>query len=486
MNRGFWRKLRIFPSIAATLIAAFTAYFVLIAGLALWFPGALRAVSILAIFVLIFAWWRARPGYGRSRGLPPGSLALAPLAPWVDDLYYQKQSARYGPIFKVSNFTQPMVCIVGFERAREALRSHDRFLEIPPLPFSRFIPGGFLRYMQPADHRTYGALFRSAFDSAVIEACEPFIADAIRDELFRMSECSARTPTVGVQPEPYLDRMLFAILARVFYGVLPETAAFTRLQSLYRVLDYRRGWRTSRRKVLQALDETTTILHEQTTQWSQLDRRGDKAPDCFLRQMIQTDPETARNRTALWNLIYILQTSWRDLAGLLQWNLKMLSDHPIWVDRLRESMASHGQQPDCAPDGLATRVVMETLRLEQSDYLMRQTTRELAIDGFVIPKRWLLRICVRESHRSSEAFAGAERFDPDRFLAPNHKKLSYAPFGASRIRCPGEHLSLSVGRIFVREMTRGFDWEVTRDGRVEYGGFHWKPSSKFRVRMTRR
>ena len=164
----------------------------------------------------------------------------------------------------------------------------------------------------------------------------------------------------------------------------------------------------------------------------------------------------------------------------------MLSDYPIWVKRLREDIASYGQQPEYAPDGLASRIVMETLRLEQSDYLMRQTTRAVAIDGFVIPERWLLRICVRETHRSSEAFADPERFNPDRFPGRDHTKLSYAPFGASRIRCPGEHLSLSVGRIFVSEIAHGFDWDVTQDGRLEYGGFHWKPSSKLRVRMTPR
>lgn len=89
------------------------------------------------------AGWRARPGYGRSRGLPPGSLALAPLDPWRDHLFYLKQAARYGPIFKMSNFIQPMVCVVGFKPALELLRTYDQFLGFQPLPFNRFIPRGF-------------------------------------------------------------------------------------------------------------------------------------------------------------------------------------------------------------------------------------------------------------------------------------------------------------------------------------------------------
>ena len=482
VNGGFWRKLRVFPATAAVFVAVLTAYFGLIACLALWFPAALRLVCIAVICAVIFARWRARSGYGRSRGLPPGSLALVPIAPWIDDLYYHKQAARYGPVFKSSPFIQPVVCVVGLKSARELLRSHDALLEIAPLPFTRFIPGGFLRYMQPADHYRYSSIIRSSLATAVVEECEPFIARAIRNELFRMSDDAASEWRTGIQPEPYLDRMLFTILTRVFFGVLPETVAFARMEALYGVIDYRHAWRTLPFRVIRALEDTTAILDEQMTQWSQLNRHDARAARCILQEMIHVHPETAQDRTALWNLIYLLQTSWRDLAGLLQWRLKMLSDHPVWVDRLREETASEHHQPGA----LATRIVLETLRLEQSDYLMRRATQEIRFNGFVIPRGWQLRICVRESHRSGDAFVEPERFNPDRFRVGDQPRHAYSPFGASRIHCPGEHLSLSVGQIFVSELALGFDWEVTQDGRLEYGGFHWKPSSKFRVHMTPR
>jgi hypothetical protein len=61
----------------------------------------------------------------------------------------------------------------------------------------------------------------------------------------------------------------------------------------------------------------TAILQEQMTKWLQLERRGEKASDCFLRKMIQTYPETARDRTALWNPIYMLQAHLR-----INWSTK--------------------------------------------------------------------------------------------------------------------------------------------------------------------
>jgi cytochrome P450 len=181
-----------------------------------------------------------------------------------------------------------------------------------------------------------------------------------------------------------------------------------------------------------------------------------------------------------------MQTSWRDVSGLIQWILKMLSDHPVWVARLREEPACLEQEAEGQAKGLATRVVMETLRLEQSDYLMRRALEEIKVGDFVILKGRLLRICVRESHRSAEVFADPERFNPDRFLTCSPPRSEYSPFGASRVSCLGEHFTIMMGRIFASEIARGFDWKVIEDGPREYDGFHWKPSSRLRLCLTPR
>jgi cytochrome P450 len=43
---------------------------------------------------------------------------------------------------------------------------------------------------------------------------------------------------------------------------------------------------------------------------------------------------------------------------------------------------------DPEPGELARRIVRETLRLEQSEYLMRQARRTIHWRGFVIPRGW--------------------------------------------------------------------------------------------------
>jgi hypothetical protein len=111
--------------------------------------------------------------------------------------------------------------------------------------------------MSSSDHIVYSAIFRSAFTKAVVEECELFAAQIVRRELARMAEESERAPAVGVQPEQYLNSMPFTIFVRVFFGVLPETEQFTKLEAVYRVIDYRQAWRTPRWKVMGALDDAT-------------------------------------------------------------------------------------------------------------------------------------------------------------------------------------------------------------------------------------
>jgi hypothetical protein len=54
----------------------------------------------------------------------------------------------------------------------------------------------------------------------------------------------------------------------------------------------------------------------------------------------------------------------------------------------------------------------------------------------------------------------------------------------SRIACLGEQLTLTIGRILLTTLANHFDLTPTADGPREYGGFHWQPSSRFRIRLT--
>jgi cytochrome P450 len=198
--------------------------------------------------------------------------------------------------------------------------------------------------------------------------------------------------------------------------------------------------------------------------------------------MVRLHPESRRERTVVVNLLYILQTTRIDVAGLLAWILKKLTDHPEWRERVRaECTLGEGT--------LAERIVMETLRLEQSEFLYREVHDDIEVGDHRVPRGWLLRICVRESHRDPAVFEDPETYDPDRFSKRRYGWNEYSPFGMARHACIGRDLTRTIARIFVRELAGGYEWTAVEDGGREACGRHWdhwRPSSRFRIRLTPR
>ena len=173
--------------------------------------------------------WRARPGFGAAKGLPPGSLARLPVRPWSDPEFYKRQATRYGSIFKMCQLWQPMICIVGLDRVNRLLLEHDQQLVAPPLPFSRFIEGGYLRYLPEETHAKYRRFFGMLFYSEVVTHAEPRIADAFARGLAAMADVSGRDGGVPVRAPTM--RMMFVAWAELFYGIGDRHRRFPATQS---------------------------------------------------------------------------------------------------------------------------------------------------------------------------------------------------------------------------------------------------------------
>ena len=126
----------------------------------------------------------------------------------------------------------------------------------------------------------------------------------------------------------------------------------------------------------------------------------------------------------------------------------------------------------------------ETLRLEQSEYLLRIATEDLDFEGFTIPRGWVVRVCVQESHRDPEVFPHPDAFDPDRFQEGHPPPTEYAPFGMHDRSCVGEYLARTAARVFLCELVDGYDLDHVPGGAKELNPWrHWAPSPGFRVSL---
>lgn len=471
---GFLRRLSLFPRVFGVLSFCLLVYLTLSILLVFSFPQYSALVITLASpLALYLYYWRARPTFGSDKRLPPGSLQIAPSGPWVDYLYYRKQADQYGPICKMNHFVQPMICLTGIQMGTEFLKHHEDSTVTPPMPFNRYIPNGFMRYMAPAVHMEYRNTMKVIFsDSGFLEKRAESLCGIIREILFTMTDDSN-----AINPVPHFQNMAFAIFAGLFLGLSQQDPAFKRLQELYTTIDYRYALFFSKRKTENALREIEEIfLKHALTQESYFRN--------FLEDRAAGCPKHAQDKTLLRNFIFLLQTSWIDVSDLLTWTFKLLSDNPQWVDTLHKDLHSENAGNIQSAHQLASRIVLETLRLEQSEYLMRKALHDIHFGGFLIPKGWLVRIGIRESHRDPEIFANPHEFNPDRFLTGTYGPKQYSPFGIQQKSCVGKGMTLWIGQKFVLELARGFKWKIVQDGPRELGFFHWRPSSRLRVQMS--
>jgi hypothetical protein len=148
---------------------------------------------------------------------------------------------------------------------------------------------------------------------------------------------------------------------------------------------------------------------------------------------VESVPEAIENPTFSWNFAMISRIACGDLTGLNDWLFKMCCDHVLALDAVRRGPQAHPPaHSEAHPDGSpgesdpAVRIVIETLRLEQSEFLYRKVARPIEFEGFVLPRGWLIRLLIQESHRDPAVFSDPERFEPERFARRKYNRRKYA------------------------------------------------------------
>ena len=448
-------------------------YIAVAAVLSIRFPNLAAACAAVALLLLAAERWRARPGYGSKRGLPPGSLGLVPRGPWIDDGFFLRQAEKYGPVFKLSQYFRPMVCVVGPAEGLNLLRAYGEKLYTPEVPFSARIPNGFLRYMSPANHRKYRPVFQAAMRQRVIRDGMPDVDDILRNGLAAFAARSRAQPDPGRHPGPALDALSLEIMLRLFAGVRSEPEVVSRFRDLLGHLVVGKAACRSSPKESEALDAVSALLRGRVERLVALER------PCFLTELARQGPEAIDDPTVMFNLVYMLQNAAADFGGFLTWTVKLLIDNPEWGRNLRELSRTNG--PEAGK--VAESIVKESLRLERSEFIYRRAREDIRFHETLIPRGWVVRICIREGHRDSEVFENPGRFDPARFIQRSFSPAEYSPLGIGAHACLGASLIRIVGAAFVLQWCGSYDIVVLQDGPREFGRSHWQPSSALRVRL---
>jgi cytochrome P450 len=329
--------------------------------------------------------------------------------------------------------------------------------------------------MSGEGHRRYRRLFHRAFRDDIVDECVPAIGAIVASGLRELAADCARTRTAGSAPRPILEELAARAMIRVFFGLEPNTpggesiaAAALRMPD-----ELRGGARSASRR--QAKAASATIADEIRRQGALLSEGDASAAPSFLAELVRHEPRGLEDPTVVLNLTVLVHTASTDVTGLLHWIVKLLGDNPGWLGRVRES---------ATPGALSQRIVLESLRLQQSEFILRRVLETFELDGFVVPAGWNLRVCVHESHRDPSVFDRPDRFDPDRF-EQHFTRRQYSPFGALEHTCLGVRTTHAIADAFVEQLACDYELEVVADGPPDFR-FHWRPSHRHRVVLRHR
>jgi cytochrome P450 len=410
------------------------------------------------------------------RRLPPGSLAASGMRDALqDDHFYLKQFARHGPIFKMFwSSGDVKVCIVGYPLARRLLNEHRKVLHPVAVDLTSVLPNEYLRAMDPKIHPHYRGLFTGAFRNDLVASLAPEIGEVLREELDRLADAGREDRAAHLYDA--VDRLSFRVLARVVLGARAGHDFHARLWAAYRRLGPdghvapigapQRAAYADIRDIVRAIAGAL---------------RGDPehVGDSILRRMALAAPPQF-DETVVGNLIYMIERGRHDLRDLLRWILKHLSDHPAVVAELRG-----GPADPAARMPLAEACVMETLRLEQAEVLVRRAMVPFSLEGYYVPRGSWVCTLLRETHRDPKVFPDPDCYRPHRFLERAYTLNEYAPFGLDEHQCIGRFLNIRVATMFAEALASEYVWSVVRDGPRIFGMFHWQPSPDFAVELRR-
>jgi len=477
---ALWSQFR---SMGFILIAILTFYVTGIVITWQFFPWLLPYVAFVIGLPAIFAWWRARSAYGTNKGLPIGSLSMVQSLQSLEDPgFYLEHGNKYDHVFKMSQFHRPTLCVTSIEKGLDLIRNNEDNLRPAPLPFDRFIPRRFIRFMEPDDHQHYRKLFIKIIRPEIFNLNKKLIQKAAAEHLGKM--CKMAREQSAVNPMPFMRDFTFDVFPAIFFGFETGSHEFEQIKVHFQRLDnYSLGD--------ECPDEAENTLHDiealvlaRSEEFSRIDNNGLRRS--FLEELVHHDSEAINDVTLRRNMIYMMRMGRADVTGFLNWIWYFLSMNPVWLETLEKEVEPpelrNWRHMECTAD----RIIAEALRMEQSEYLYREVINKMDWNGLHIPKGWLLRVCIHEGHLNPSAFQDPGKFDPDRFLTEKFMPTMFSPLGMGKHSCLGTHMVFMVARCLILQIASGYEVSLVNAGKRTRSGrhwMHWRPGDAFAVKI---
>ncbi|MCL7027118.1 hypothetical protein MKW94_012694 [Papaver nudicaule] len=140
---------------------------------------------------------------------------------------------------------------------------------------------------------------------------------------------------------------------------------------------------------------------------------------------------------------------------------QLLEEHEAIIKR-RENVNSQLTWQEYKSMTFTSQVINETLRMTNGipGGIMRKTTKDVHINGYVIPKGWIIMVGQIAMHMNPDKFEDPLSFNPWRWndIGSNVIGKSFIPFGGGKRNCAGAEFSKVLMSVFFHVLVTKFSW----------------------------
>ncbi|XP_021910193.1 cytochrome P450 85A-like [Carica papaya] len=433
----------------------------------------LIALSFCVCFVFFLLRWNEITY--NTTGLPSGTMGWPVFGETTEFLsegpnFIKNQRARYGSLFKTHILGCPTVICTDPKLNRYILMNEEK----------GFVPGYPQSMLDILGKSNIAALHGSAHKVIRGSLLSLIAPSAIKDHLLLKTDSFIRSfldnweaRTIDIQQKTTEMALLMA-LKQIVEG--ESSLFYERFKTEFDKLvlgtlslpinipgtNYHRGVQARKRviKILREIMEkrrnsSYTILHNDML-------------DQLMRE--ENSKYNLSDEEILDQVITILNSGYETVSTTSMMAIKYLHDNPQVLQELREEHLAI-QKRKKAGDAIdwddyksmtfTRAVIFETSRLATVvNGVLRKTTQDVELNGFVIRKGWRIYVYTREINYDPYIYPEPFRFNPWRWLENNMQSHKYCLiFGAGSRLCPGKEIGIAQISTFLHYFVTKYRWE---------------------------
>ncbi|VAH39989.1 unnamed protein product [Triticum turgidum subsp. durum] len=227
---------------------------------------------------------------------------------------------------------------------------------------------------------------------------------------------------------------------------------------------------TSYYQGFQARKKLVSILEQMITERRSSGDAHDDMLDVLLRSGDDGTRDKISDEQIIDLLIALIYSGYETMSTTSMMAVKYLSEHPLALEELRREHLDirKGKSPDEAINyddfksmAFTPAVIFETLRLATVvNGLLRKTTKDVEMNGHVIPKGWRIYVYTREINYDPFMYPDLMTFNPWRWLEKNMElHPHFMLFGGGGRMCPGKEVGTVEITTFLHYFVTRYRWE---------------------------